>query len=154
MNNIRPLKSKDAELILDHLKDFAASLKNITGKSIVTLRSDKDPEYHNSLMQQFTSVNGIRHEFANDGFVERRHCDNLPAIKHSSNLENDSTAWHISLRIHFIRDLLENKVIELHHARSKFNQTMTRVVSTPAWVEREAVNLVSKLEGLLVFYLK
>ena len=47
--------------------------------------------------------------------------DNLPSIKYSSNLSNDSMARHISLRYHFVRLLKESGEIELVHVRSRFN---------------------------------
>jgi hypothetical protein len=49
------------------------------------------------------------------------HCDNLPALKHSSSLSSDSMTRHISLRYHFIRNLCSNGLASLNHVSGKIN---------------------------------
>jgi ATP sulfurylase len=43
------------------------------------------------------------------------YCDNLSAINISKNLVQHSRTKHINIRHHFIRDLVEEKVVILEH---------------------------------------
>lgn len=47
--------------------------------------------------------------------------DNLPSLKYSSNLANDSMARHISLRYHFVRLLNDANELSLTHVKGKEN---------------------------------
>lgn len=76
--DVRCMKSKDAGMILDHIKSFNNHLRNKTGKGIKILRSDRGLEYNNQLMNEYAVEAGIELELAvareprDNGFVERR----------------------------------------------------------------------------------
>lgn len=46
-------------------------------------------------------------------------CDNINAIKNSRNHVQHSRIKHIDIRYHFIRDLVERKVIVLEHIHTE-----------------------------------
>lgn len=46
-------------------------------------------------------------------------CDNLSAINISKNPVQHSRIKHINIRHHFIRELIEDKVISIEHIRTK-----------------------------------
>jgi hypothetical protein len=47
------------------------------------------------------------------------YCDNLSAINISKNLVQHSKTKHIDIHHHFIRDLVENKIVTLEHVGTK-----------------------------------
>jgi hypothetical protein len=47
------------------------------------------------------------------------HCDNLSAINISKNPIQHSRTKHIDIRHHFIRDLVEGKVVTLEHVATE-----------------------------------
>ncbi|KAL0560154.1 hypothetical protein IC582_000548 [Cucumis melo] len=57
------------------------------------------------------------------------YCDNMSAIDISKNPVHHSRTKHIDIRHHFIRDLIENKVITLQHVRS--NSQLADIFTKP-----------------------
>ncbi|KAL4011127.1 hypothetical protein IC575_028174 [Cucumis melo] len=57
------------------------------------------------------------------------YCDNMSAIDISKNPVQHSRTKHIDIRHHFIRDLIENKVITLQHIRS--NSQLVDIFTKP-----------------------
>jgi len=47
------------------------------------------------------------------------YCDNMSAINISKNLVQHSRIKHIDIRHHFIRELVENKIVEISHVSSE-----------------------------------
>ena len=56
-------------------------------------------------------------------------CDNMSAISISKNPDQHSHTKHIDIRYHFIRDLVEDKVISLEHISTE-NQ-LTNLFTKP-----------------------
>ncbi|MDH4460001.1 MAG: reverse transcriptase domain-containing protein [Flectobacillus sp.] len=76
--SVRPIRTKTAEEVVNHIKDFNAKLRSITGKDINIFRSDAGTEYRNVILSTFAREHGIRLELGapreprDNGFVERR----------------------------------------------------------------------------------
>ena len=57
------------------------------------------------------------------------YCDNMSAIDISKNPVQHSRTKHIDIRHHFIRELIENKIITLEHIRS--NSQLADIFTKP-----------------------
>ena len=64
---------------------------------------------------------GVLHNDASPSMT--LHCDNINAINISKNLVQHSRTKHIDIRHHFIRSLVENRVIELKHISTEHQLT-------------------------------
>ena len=74
-------------------------------------------------------------------------CDNTSAINHSKNLVQYSKSKHIKIRYHFIRDLVEDKVVclEFIHMDNQKADIFTRPLDGP-WFEslRKTIDVTYK----------
>lgn len=77
-SSVKPIKEKTAEEVVNHVKEFNAQIRSVTGKDITIFRSDAGNEYRNSQLSSFARDRGIRieigapHEPRDNGFAERR----------------------------------------------------------------------------------
>ncbi|TYK14493.1 putative mitochondrial protein [Cucumis melo var. makuwa] len=67
---------------------------------------------------QLIWMKNMLHEYSFDKDTMTLYCDNMSAIEISKNLVQHSRTKHIDIRHHFIRELVEDKVIKLDHIRS------------------------------------
>ncbi|KAL4022949.1 hypothetical protein IC575_016695 [Cucumis melo] len=67
---------------------------------------------------QLIWMKNMLHEYGFDQDTMTLYCDNMSAIDISKNLVQHSRTEHIDIRHHFIRELVEDKVIKLDHVRS------------------------------------
>ncbi|TYK03343.1 uncharacterized protein E5676_scaffold206G00060 [Cucumis melo var. makuwa] len=67
---------------------------------------------------QLIWMKNMLHEYCFDQDTMRLYCDNMSAIDISKNLVQHSRTKNIDIRHHFIRELVEDKVIKLDHIRS------------------------------------
>ncbi|KAA0056212.1 gag-pol polyprotein [Cucumis melo var. makuwa] len=67
---------------------------------------------------QLIWMKNMLHEYSFDQDTMTLYCDNMSAIEISKNLVQHSRTKHIDIRHHFIRELVEDKVIKLDHIRS------------------------------------
>ncbi|KAL4032764.1 hypothetical protein IC575_005846 [Cucumis melo] len=74
-------------------------------------------------MKNMSNENGIMQG------VMTLYCDNMSAIDISKNPVQHNRTKHIDIRHHFIRDLIENKVITLQHIRS--NSQLADIFTKP-----------------------
>ncbi|KAA0064105.1 gag-pol polyprotein [Cucumis melo var. makuwa] len=67
---------------------------------------------------QLIWMKNMLHEYGFDQDTMTLYCDNMSAIDISKNPVQHSRTKHIDIRHHFIRELVEEKVIKLDHVRS------------------------------------
>lgn len=73
--SVKPLKEKSAEEVINHLKEFNALLRSVTGNDIRIFCSDAGNEYKNIILTSFARDKSIRlelgtpHEPRDNGFV-------------------------------------------------------------------------------------
>ena len=72
-----------------------------------------------SSCSQLASMKQMLKEYNVDQDVLTLYCDNLSAINISKNPIQHSRTKHINIRHHFIRDLVEEKVVTLEHVDTK-----------------------------------
>jgi len=68
-----------------------------------------------SSFSQLVWMKQIRKEYSVEQNVLKKFCDNLSAINISKNPIQQSRTKHIDIQHHFIRDLVEEKVVTLEH---------------------------------------
>ena len=64
-------------------------------------------------------------------------CDNNSTIFVSENLVNNSRSKHIDIRYHYVRELIERKIIKLSHICTKLNiaDIMTKPLTSDVFVK-------------------
>ena len=75
------------------------------------------------------------------------HCDNTSAINISKNPVEHSRTKHIDIRHHFIRDLVENKIIRLEHVGTdrQLADIMTKALDAITYeMVRVAIGVISE----------
>nr|GEX06912.1 retrovirus-related Pol polyprotein from transposon TNT 1-94 [Tanacetum cinerariifolium] len=112
----RKITSGGIQFLGDKLVSWMSKKQNCTAMSFV------EAEYM-ALSASFPQVMWMRTQLQDYGFNYNKiplYCDSQSAISISCNFVQHSRTKHILTRYHFIKELVENGIIELYFVRTKY----------------------------------
>ena len=125
----------DRKSISGRLNTLGGTITNWTSKKQSTVAlSSTEAEYHSlsECAQESIFTQNLIKELLNLSMTAIIYEDNLGAIYLAKNQQVSSRTKHIDIRHHFLRDLIQDKKIEIRFVRSENNSSDITTKNTPA----------------------